>query len=30
MSERIVSDPSQHGWIDLGNGKLIEELEYSE
>ena len=21
MSERIVSDPSQHGWIDLGNGK---------
>lgn len=21
MSERIVSDPSQHGWVDLGNGK---------
>ena len=20
-TERIVSDPSQHGWIDLGNGK---------
>jgi hypothetical protein len=21
MSERIVNDPSQHGWVDLGNGK---------
>lgn len=21
MSERIVSDPSQHGWVDLGDGK---------
>lgn len=21
MSERIVDDPSQHGWVDAGNGK---------